>query len=62
MQIGVMGRAIANKIVKSLHAQYTRKLQDRMKERLKNSISFYDASGEVFYHGLVLWFVDKYDI
>ena len=54
MQIGAMRRATANKIAESLYARDTKKLQDGIEEYMKNSISFYDAGAEGFYHGLVL--------
>ena len=61
MQIGAMRRATANKIAESLFAQDTKKLQEGIEEYLKNSISFYDAGAEGFYHGLVLGLIALMD-
>ena len=61
MQIGAMGRTTANKIAESLYLQDTKKLQDGIGDYLKNSISFYDAGAEGFYHGLVLGLVALMD-
>ncbi len=61
MQIGAMRRATANKIAESLYARDTKKLQDGIEEYMKNSISFYDAGAEGFYHGLVLGLIALMD-
>ena len=61
MQIGAMRRATANKIAESLYALDTKKLQDGIEEYMKNSISFYDAGAEGFYHGLVLGLIALMD-
>lgn len=61
MQIGAMGRGTANKIAESLYAQDAKKLQDGIEEYMKNSISFYDAGTEGFYHGLILGIVALMD-
>ena len=56
-----MRRATANKIAESLYARDTKKLQDGIEEYMKNSISFYDAGAEGFYHGLVLGLIALMD-
>lgn len=61
MQIGAMRRATVNKIAESLYARDTKKLQDGIEEYMKNSISFYDAGAEGFYHGLVLGLIALMD-
>ena len=61
MQIGAMRRVTANKIAESLYARDTKKLQDGIEEYMKNSISFYDAGAEGFYHGLVLGLIALMD-
>lgn len=61
IQIGAMGRGIANRIAESLYAQDTKKLQDGIEEYMRKSISFYDAGAEGFYHGLILGLVALMD-
>lgn len=61
MQIGVMGRATANKIAESLYALDMKKLQDGIGEYLKKSISYYDSGAEDFYHGMVLGLIALMD-
>ena len=61
LQIGVITRTTANKIAESLYADDIKGLQKAIAEYLDNSISFYDAGAEGFYHGLVLGLIALMD-
>ena len=61
LQIGVITRTTANKIAESLYADDIKGLQKAIAEYLDNSISFYDAVAEGFYHGVVLGMIALMD-
>lgn len=66
LQIGAVARTTANKIAESLYTNDLEKLQHAIAAYMDNSISFFDAGTEGFYHGLVLGLValmdDQYKI
>jgi hypothetical protein len=61
LQIGAITRATSNKIAESLYANDFKKLQKAIAEYVDNSISFYDAGAEGFYHGLILGLIALMD-
>lgn len=54
VQIGAISNTTADKIAESLYANDQKKLQRAISDYLDQTISFYDAGAEGFYHGLVL--------
>lgn len=54
MNIGAIQQSTANKIAESLYTNNFTQLQNTLMEYMKKSISYFDASSESFYHGLVL--------
>ena len=61
LQIGAVTRTTANKIAESLYANDYRQLQKAIAEYMNQSISFYDAGAEGFYHGLILGLIALMD-
>lgn len=61
LQIGAVTRTTANKIAESLYANDSKQLQKAITEYMNQSISFYDAGAEGFYHGLVLGLIALMD-
>lgn len=61
MQVGALTRTTANKIAESLYANDYFKLQKALEEYMNKAMSFYDASTEGFYHGLVLGLIALMD-
>lgn len=54
MNIGAIQQSTANKIAENLYTNDFTQLQNTIMEYMKKSISYFDASSESFYHGLVL--------
>lgn len=54
MNIGAIQQSTANKIAESLYTNNFTQLRNTLMEYMKKSISYFDASLESFYHGLVL--------
>lgn len=61
VQIGAISNTTADKIAESLYANDQRKLQQAISDYLDQTISFYDAGAEGFYHGLVLGLIALMD-
>ena len=61
VQIGAISNTTADKIAESLYANDQRKLQRAISDYLDQTISFYDAGAEGFYHGLVLGLIALMD-
>lgn len=61
IQVGAIARTTANRIAESLFACDYRKMQNAITEYLQNSVSFFDAGAEGFYHGLVLGLISLMD-
>lgn len=61
VQIGAIRNTTADKIAESLYANDQRKLQRAISDYLDQTISFYDAGAEGFYHGLVLGLIALMD-
>ena len=59
--IGAISNTTADKIAESLYANDQRKLQRAISDYLDQTISFYDAGAEGFYHGLVLGLIALMD-
>lgn len=61
VQIGAISNTTADKIAESLYANDQKKLQRAISDYLDQTISFYDAGAEGFYHGLVLGLIALMD-
>ena len=61
VQNGAMRRSTADKIAESLYSNNYDLLQNALMEYMHNSMSFYDAGSEGFYHGLTLGLVALMD-
>ena len=61
MQIGAVSRTTADKIAESLFLNDYVKLEKAIAEYMDKAISFYDTTGESFYHGLVLGLIVMMD-
>lgn len=61
LQIGAITRTTANRIAESLYANDHLKLQMAIAEYMDRSISFYDATAEGFYHGMMLGLIALMD-
>lgn len=61
LQIGAITRPTSNKIAESLYENDHAKLQKAIAEYMNQTISFYDAGAEGFYHGLVLGLIALVD-
>ena len=61
VQNGAMRQSTADKIAESLYSNKHTLLQNALVEYMRNSMSFYDAGTEGFYHGLTLGLVALMD-
>lgn len=61
LQIGAITSPTSNKIAESLYENDHAKLQKAIAEYMNQTISFYDAGAEGFYHGLVLGLIALVD-
>ena len=61
VQSGAISNTTADKNAESLYANDQRKLQQAISDYLDQTISFYDAGAEGFYHGLVLGLIALMD-
>ena len=61
VQTGAIRQSTADKIAESLYSNNHDLLQNALMEYMHNSVSFYDAGAEGFYHGLTLGLVALMD-
>lgn len=61
VQHGAVKQSTANKIAESLYTNDHKQLQNALMDYMYNSMSFYDAGAEGFYHGLTLGIVALMD-
>ncbi len=61
LRIGAVTRTAANRIAESLYANDPEKLRNALKGYMDETISFYDAGSEGFYHGMVLGLIALMD-
>lgn len=61
IQVGAIRRTTANRVAEALYARNREKLQQAIELYMNQSVSFYDAGAEGFYHGLVLGMIALMD-
>ncbi len=61
IQVGAINRTTANRVAEALYAKDREKLQRAIETYMNQSVSFYDAGAEGFYHGLILGLIALMD-